>query len=29
MFKWRYALVGWLAWRIGKRVLRRKLRIAR
>jgi hypothetical protein len=29
MFKWRYALVGWLAWKIGKRALRRKLRIAR
>jgi hypothetical protein len=29
MFKWRYALVGWFAWKIGKRVLRRKLRIAR
>ena len=28
MFKWRYALLGWLTWRLGKRKLRRKLRMA-
>jgi hypothetical protein len=28
MFKWRYAILGWLAWMIGKRVLRRKLQTA-
>jgi hypothetical protein len=25
MFKMRYALLGWLAWIVGKRVLRRKV----
>jgi hypothetical protein len=29
MFKTRYALLGWLAWMVGKRVLRRKLRDVR
>jgi hypothetical protein len=28
MFKMRYALLGWLAWMYGKRVLRRKLHLA-
>jgi hypothetical protein len=28
MFKMRYALLGWLAWKFGKRALRKKLRIA-
>jgi hypothetical protein len=27
--KWRYALLGWLTWKLGKRMLRRKLRFAR
>jgi hypothetical protein len=25
VFKWRYAVLGWLTWVVGKRVLRRKL----
>jgi hypothetical protein len=25
MFRMRYALLGWLAWTLGRRVLRRKL----
>jgi hypothetical protein len=29
MKKWRYALLGWLAWRIGKRMMRRKLHLSR
>jgi len=29
MFKWRYALLGWLVWMVGKRKLRRKLHLAR
>jgi hypothetical protein len=29
MFKWRYALLGWLVWTIGKRRLRQKLHLAR
>jgi hypothetical protein len=29
MFKWRYALLGWIAWKIGKRALKRKLHLAR
>jgi hypothetical protein len=28
MLKWRYALLGWLVWMIGKRRLRKKLRLA-
>jgi len=28
MFKWRYALLGWLVWTVGKRRLRHKLHIA-
>lgn len=28
MFKMRYALLGWLAWLIGKRILRRKLHLS-
>jgi hypothetical protein len=26
MNKWRYALLGWLTWVVGKRVARRKIR---
>jgi hypothetical protein len=29
MFKRRYALLGWVAWVMGKRFLRRKLHLAR
>jgi hypothetical protein len=29
MFKWRYALLGWSAWVVGKQLLRRKLHAAR
>jgi hypothetical protein len=28
MFKRRYALLGWIAWKIGKRTIRRKLHLA-
>jgi hypothetical protein len=28
MFNWRYALLGWLTWMVGKRFIRRKLRVA-
>jgi hypothetical protein len=28
MFKMRYALLGWLAWKFGKRALRKKLHLA-
>jgi hypothetical protein len=29
MFRTRYALLGWLAWRVGKRMMRRKLHLSR
>jgi hypothetical protein len=29
MFRTRYALLGWLAWRIGKALIRRHLAAAR
>ena len=29
MKKWRYALLGWLAWKFGKRAAKRKLRIGK
>jgi hypothetical protein len=29
MKKWRYALFGWLAWKVTKRLARRKLHLAR
>jgi hypothetical protein len=29
MNKWRYALFGWLAWKVTKRFARRKLHLAR
>ena len=29
MLKWRYALLGWLAWKVGKRFLRRKTPLVR
>jgi hypothetical protein len=29
MFKWRYALLGRLAWLVGRRYVRHKLRFAR
>lgn len=29
MFKTRYALLGWLAWIIGKRIVRRKPHVSR
>jgi hypothetical protein len=28
MFKRRYAFLGWIAWRVGKRVIRRKLHLS-
>jgi hypothetical protein len=28
MKKWRYALLGWVTWAVGKRVARRKIRKA-
>jgi hypothetical protein len=28
MKKWRYALFGWVAWKVTKRVARRKLPLA-
>ena len=27
MLKWRYALLGWLVWTIGKRRIRKKLHL--
>ena len=29
MNKWRYTLFGWVAWKVTKRVARRKLHLAR
>jgi hypothetical protein len=29
MNKWRYALFGWVAWKVAKRYARRKLPLAR
>jgi hypothetical protein len=29
MFRWRYALLGWLAWKVLRRRLVRKLPLAR
>lgn len=28
MFKWRYAMLGWLVWEVGKRMLKQKARTA-
>jgi hypothetical protein len=29
VFKTRYAVFGWLAWKVGKRLMRRRLRTLR
>jgi hypothetical protein len=29
MRKWRYALLGWITWMVGKRVVRQKLHSVR
>jgi hypothetical protein len=28
MFKWRYALLGWAVWMLGKRRIKQKLHLA-
>jgi hypothetical protein len=29
MNKWRYAIFGWFAWKLGKRLMKRKLHLSR